>query len=113
MNLSTVMLHTGNVEMLDRCRDWYRRLGLPLSHEVPGESYWFDAGPTLLGIHTGDEPVGGVTLYLEVPDVDEAYEHLKADFEFESAPETKHAFSARVAYLLDPVGNRVGLLTPI
>ena len=111
MMLSTIILHVPDVASLDKCRDWYLRLGLPVTSESPDESYWFDAGPTLLGIHVYDDPSGNVTLYLDVPDVDAAYGRLSAEFEFESAPETKHAWGGRVAYLRDPVGNRVGLVS--
>ncbi|MPZ48665.1 MAG: hypothetical protein GEU75_05020 [Dehalococcoidia bacterium] len=112
LRLSTIILHVPDIAALDRCRDWYLKLGLPLSSELPGESYWFDTGPTLLGIHTGDEVSGNVTIYLDVPDADAAYESLRTALDFESAPETKPAWGGRVAYLRDPVGNRVGLVSP-
>ena len=110
--LSTIILHVPDVPALDRCRDRYRELRLPLSLESPGESYWFDTGPTLLGIHTGEDFSGNVTIYLNVPDVDDAYARLTDTLSFEAAPETKRNVGGRVAYLRDPVGNRVGPLTP-
>ena len=114
LKLSTIILHTGGVEALERCRDWYLKLGLPLASETPGESYWFECGPTLLGVHTSDDKdvAGNATVYFDVPDADEAYVRLLAEgFQFSDPPATK-GWGGRVCYLKDPVGNTVGLVAP-
>jgi predicted enzyme related to lactoylglutathione lyase len=115
LKLSTVILHTGSVEALERCRGWYLKLGLPLASETPTESYWFDCGPTLLGVHTSDdvEVQGTATVYFDVADADEAYERLLGEgFEFSEPPSTK-SWGGRVCYLKDPVGNTVGLVAAV
>jgi predicted enzyme related to lactoylglutathione lyase/DNA-binding CsgD family transcriptional regulator len=114
--LSTIILHVGSVEMLQRCKEWY--LGLGLKHsppDNPNESVWFDTGQVLLGIHTSDEPDSGssVTVYFNVPDVNETYKQLTGSgYVFDGPPETK-GWGGRVAYLKDPGGNSVGLMTPV
>jgi catechol 2,3-dioxygenase-like lactoylglutathione lyase family enzyme len=116
MRINTVILHVANIATLNRCRDWYRALGLPPgAPDVPDESYWFDVGRDVsLGVHIDGRSsftAGSATIYLEVPDTDEAYERLKSEgFNFQGEPESQ--FWGRVAYLLDPAGNRVGLVTP-
>ena|SRR5688500_2842228 len=113
MKLSVIILSVGDVEMLDRCRDWYLKLGLTTSSpDNPGESYWFDTGNnTQLGVHTGDpvsEPAR-VHVYLELDDLDEQYVRLSAaGLGFESAPRLK-PWGSDVS-LHDPVGHTITLV---
>jgi catechol 2,3-dioxygenase-like lactoylglutathione lyase family enzyme len=114
MQLSTIILHVPDVEALDRCRDWYTRLGLQPSGDTPGESTWFETGRgTQLGIHTDTlvkEPAS-LTLYLEVSDVDATYERLRGDgFAFGEGPVDK-PWGGRVVALKDPAGYDVQLVT--
>jgi catechol 2,3-dioxygenase-like lactoylglutathione lyase family enzyme len=112
MKIGTIILHVPDVAMLERCRDWYRDLGVTYDADSDndGESYWFETGGVSLGIHTGQE-TGWATLYFNVADVDERYAALRqAGFVFEAEPATK--FWGRVAYLRDPAGNTVGLVAP-
>ena len=115
LKLGTVVIEVPDVETLDACRAWYQALGLPkMDLAQPGESYWFDLGnDVLLGIHTGAKsPPTGFTIYLNVPNVDEAYDRLRRrGFEFNLEPETK--FWGRSAPLKDPAGASVILVSPI
>ena len=116
LRLSVIVLSVGDVAMLDRCRDWYLKLGLPKSPpDTPGESYWFDTGHnTSIGVHTG-EPVTNpeaVYLGLEVDDVEETYARLRADgFVFDGVPEDK-SWGGRAVSLHDPVGHTIMLYQP-
>jgi uncharacterized glyoxalase superfamily protein PhnB len=113
MQLSTVVLHVGNGEVLEACRSWYARLGLNETDYLEDESAFFDSGEgTRLGIHIEDGAApGAATVYLTVRDVDTQYERLlAASIDAEAAPEDQ--FWGRVLYLRDPAGNRIGLVTP-
>jgi hypothetical protein len=112
MKLSVIVLSVGDVEMLDRCSDWYLKLGLSKSPpDNPGESYWFDTGSnTSIGVHTGlpvSEP-DRIYVGLQVDDVDETYRRLSSDgFTFDGAPEDKAW--GRAVSLHDPVGHTITL----
>jgi catechol 2,3-dioxygenase-like lactoylglutathione lyase family enzyme len=110
MKLSAVIFEVPDVETLDACRDWYVRLGLEKApFDSPGESYWFDLGAGLFGIHTGGT-AHGCSLWLDVPDVDDAYARLStAGFAFDAPPSNEPY--GRVARLTDPAGSAVRLIT--
>jgi catechol 2,3-dioxygenase-like lactoylglutathione lyase family enzyme len=114
MKLNTIILSVGDVEMLDRCRDWYDALGFPRNPpDSPGESYWFDTGNgTQLGVHTGDDASGpkNMSLGFEVDDVDALYARLSAaGFVFEEPPTTKR-WGGRTANLRDPAGTSISFV---
>jgi hypothetical protein len=114
MKLTVLILQVGDVESLERCHDWYTRLGLASSApDNPGESYWFDTGNgTSIGIHTGprlSEPER-ITVGLEVDDVDVTYRQLSDDgFLFHGLPRTKEW--GRSVSLSDPGGHTVTIVS--
>lgn len=100
--------------MLDRCREWYTSLGLVIATNTPGEFVFFDTGNgTMLGIHTATKPgLAEATVYLEVDDVDAAYERLtRAGVQFDRRPETK-PWGAKAVTLRDPPGIDCRCLPP-
>lgn len=109
---STMILHVPDVETLDSCRDWYTRFGLTPNGDTPGESTWFDIGRGCsLGIHIGGK--GSAVVYFNVDDVDQLYQRLTDEgFQFDEAPTTKR-WGGRVAYLKDPNGVAVGIVSPV
>jgi catechol 2,3-dioxygenase-like lactoylglutathione lyase family enzyme len=114
MELNTIILSVGNVESLDRCRDWYGALGLERNPpDSPGESYWFHTGnDTQMGIHTSEDSAGpkNMSLGFEVDDVDALYKRLTdAGFTFEAPPETKR-WGGRSVTLRDPVGTYISFV---
>ena len=112
--LNAVILNVADSKMLTACRDWYLRLGLELSSELPEESVFFNTGNgALLALHTASNPGRGeVGVYLEVENVEKLYEKLSREgIEFQGSPQ-KMPWGYIAVWLYDPAGHQIALVTP-
>ncbi len=114
MRLNCVILNVGNPGDLEVARRWYEELlGLPVASVAEKHSVWFDLGSgTRLGVHVG-EPVRApehLTVGLQVDDVDQAYDELRArGVVFEGPPEDRGW--GRRAVTTDPTGHTVHIMS--
>ena len=111
MRLHTLTFEVGDWKTVERCRDWYvRHLGLVFSHELEGESVWFDVDQLTVGFHTGKGPDSAVTLSFEVEDVESVVERMRSEG-LEITDVAQKRWGGRIAYTRDPAGHLVGVAT--
>lgn len=113
MRLQYVTLYVADPVPL---RDWYvRYLRLSVKSETERSVHLVGTGGADLLFHIG-EPLDHperVSLHFVVDDVDAEYERLKAEgVAFDRPPEDMR-WGLRTAYLRDPAGHTVELVTPI
>ena len=112
--LNAVILNVADPVMLRKCKDWYIKLGLELSSSEPEESAFFNTGNgALFAIHiaktVGQSEVG---IYFEVEDIESLYEELLKDGIVFQGPPTKQPWGYICAWLRDPAGHQLALVTP-
>ncbi len=97
---------------LDRAKDWYAKaFGVAPYFDEP-----FYVGFNIGGYELGLDPnasesgAGGSTAYWGVPNADEAFAALISAGATESAKVTEVGGGIKVATVLDPFGNKVGLI---
>ncbi len=111
MRLHTLTFEVGDWQTVERCRDWYmHHLGLAFSHELEGESVWFDVEGLTIGFHTGEAPERAATLSFEVEDVESVVERMRAEG-IEITDVAQKKWGGRIAYTRDPAGHLVGVAT--
>lgn len=111
--LNAVILNVADKAMLRSCVEWYLKLGLELSSEEPEESAFFNTGNgALFAIHlaktVGHSEAG---VYFEVENVELLYQKLLQEgFEFQNPP-AKQPWGYICAWLRDPAGHQIALVT--
>lgn len=111
LQLESVVLF---VRDIDAAAAWYAALlGVPVEHENPRYAFVRTPGGVVIGFHPADAKnpggVPGTTPYWEVADFDAAIGTLQARGATLLRGPAVTDFGARVALLVDPFGNTLGL----
>lgn len=113
MRLANVTVWTREPAVL---KGWYsQHFGLRVLAETPRFVLLGGEGGAQLGFHVGDPPAPPerVQFHLEVDDVDQEYERLRAEgIEFEGPPADR-PWGVRSTATVDPAGHSVELTTPL
>lgn len=111
LQLESVVLFVNDI---DAAAAWYADLlGAPVEHENPRYAFVRARHGVIIGFHPGDAKnpggVPGTTPYWEVADFDSALATLLARGATLHRGPAVTDFGARVALLIDPFGNTLGL----
>jgi predicted enzyme related to lactoylglutathione lyase len=111
LQLESVVLFVNDI---DAAAAWYAALlGVPVERENPSYAFVRTPHSVIIGFHPADAKnpggVPGVTPYWEVADFDSALATLLAQGATLHRGPAVTNFGARVALLIDPFGNPLGL----